>query len=193
MKRWTVVLWLLVAVSAMAQDANTAARLKYDEAEALYKQGSYAAAFDMYRAAWELKPLPGFLFNMAQCQRLRGEHDKAIALYEQFIAESPKDSPPVVLARKHIQESRAQLALEVRNQQAVGIPRADLPPRVEPSVAPARPSGLETTARVEPQPLYKKWWLWTGVGAVVVGGVVAGVLLSQDKCRDASLGCVPLK
>jgi hypothetical protein len=28
-------------------------------------------------------------------------------------------------------------------------------------------------------PVYKRWWLWTSVGAVVVGGVVAGALLAR--------------
>jgi tetratricopeptide (TPR) repeat protein len=30
-------------------------------------------------------------------------------------------------------------------------------------------------------PLYKRWWLWTLVGAAVVGGTVAAVLLAQPK------------
>ncbi len=38
---------------------------------------------------------------------------------------------------------------------------------------------LDTPAKKKP--LYKQWWLWTAVGAVVVGGAVAaGVLLTKD-------------
>jgi hypothetical protein len=39
-----------------------------------------------------------------------------------------------------------------------------------------------------PKPLYKNAWLWTGVGLVVVGGVVAGVLLAT---RDNDTRTVP--
>ncbi|HEX5657661.1 MAG TPA: hypothetical protein VFX59_10725, partial [Polyangiales bacterium] len=44
--------------------------------------------------------------------------------------------------------------------------------------------------RDEPQPLRKKWWLWTGVGAVVVAGVTAGLIaaLHDSGTRDASGG-----
>ncbi|MEY4509376.1 MAG: hypothetical protein RLZZ450_1498 [Pseudomonadota bacterium] len=32
-------------------------------------------------------------------------------------------------------------------------------------------------------PVYKKWWLWTSMGAVVVGGAVAGILLARRETR----------
>jgi hypothetical protein len=32
-------------------------------------------------------------------------------------------------------------------------------------------------------PVYKKWWLWTSIGAVVVGGAVAGILLARRETR----------
>jgi tetratricopeptide (TPR) repeat protein len=41
-----------------------------------------------------------------------------------------------------------------------------------------RSEHLETSA-----PLYTRWWLWAGVGAVVVGGVTAAVLLSGGTSR----------
>ncbi|HEX5657936.1 MAG TPA: hypothetical protein VFX59_12110, partial [Polyangiales bacterium] len=39
-----------------------------------------------------------------------------------------------------------------------------------------------------PRPLYKNAWLWTGVGLVIAGGVVAGVLLAT---RDKDTRTVP--
>jgi hypothetical protein len=32
----------------------------------------------------------------------------------------------------------------------------------------------------EPRPLYTRWWLWTGVGAAIAGGVTAFVLLRKN-------------
>lgn len=32
-------------------------------------------------------------------------------------------------------------------------------------------------------PVYKRWWLWTSIGAVVVGGAVAGILIAQRQTR----------
>ncbi len=34
----------------------------------------------------------------------------------------------------------------------------------------------------EKKPVYKEWWLWTVVGVVVAGGVVAGVVCGLGKC-----------
>lgn len=75
-------------------------------------------------------------------------------------------------------------------------------PYEQPVVLPAReaaPSGgfdelpddfpmeiLDTPA--PSKPIYKQWWLWTVVGAVVVGGATAaGVLLSKDSDGPANL------
>jgi hypothetical protein len=30
-------------------------------------------------------------------------------------------------------------------------------------------------------PVYKRWWFWTGVGAVVVGGAVTAFFLTRPK------------
>lgn len=32
-------------------------------------------------------------------------------------------------------------------------------------------------------PLYKRWWLWTSIGAVVAGGVAAGLILGLRPAR----------
>jgi hypothetical protein len=37
-------------------------------------------------------------------------------------------------------------------------------------------------------PLYKKWWLWTIVGVVVAGGVVAGAVVGTQKPAAWSTG-----
>ena len=39
------------------------------------------------------------------------------------------------------------------------------------------PGPLQLPPAVEPAPVYKRWWLWTGVGVAVVGAGVAGLLL----------------
>jgi hypothetical protein len=43
--------------------------------------------------------------------------------------------------------------------------------------------------------VYARWWFWTGVGAVVVGGVVTAVLLGRNSGQkspayDLGVPCV---
>ncbi|HEX6240186.1 MAG TPA: PEGA domain-containing protein, partial [Polyangiales bacterium] len=40
-----------------------------------------------------------------------------------------------------------------------------------------RPQDVPATA---PTPVYRRWWLWTTLGVVVAGGVVAAVLLKRE-------------
>lgn len=57
----------------------------------------------------------------------------------------------------------------------------DLAPRVAtPAQAASTVAATTSNVRVDSseQPLYKKWWLWTAVGAVVVAGVLTAVLAS---------------
>jgi hypothetical protein len=46
---------------------------------------------------------------------------------------------------------------------------------------PASSGGTDDQSAGERKPLYKSWLLWTGVGAVVVGGVIAAVMLTGNK------------
>jgi hypothetical protein len=82
-------------------------------------------------------------------------------------------------------------------------PRQDVTPKVliVPQVEPrdSRPSeyrpiiaapGDTPSARVletKQKPVYKQWWLWTIVGAVVIGGVTTGVLLGTAKVGNVSV------
>jgi tetratricopeptide (TPR) repeat protein len=96
-------------------------------------------------------------------------------------------------------------------------PPADTtPPTAGSSSAPPPPAGpvatpvpppVDTTANLtsppvtpEPasaeQPIYKKWWFWTGVGAVVVAGTVTAIMLtrqSSNPCGVTSLTCWEIK
>jgi tetratricopeptide (TPR) repeat protein len=75
---------------------------------------------------------------------------------------------------------------------ALTPPPAVAPPLPEPSAAAASTSSATVSstlvaapplATAERKPVYKRWWFWTGVGAVVAGGVVAAIVLSGPTTR----------
>ena len=95
---FTLVLMLLALTGASAQAATPEmekqARRSFQRAESHFKAGLFAEALAEYQDGYERLPLPGFLINMAQCQRRLGDLVQARATYRKFILVAP-DSPYV--------------------------------------------------------------------------------------------------
>jgi hypothetical protein len=70
------------------------------------------------------------------------------------------------------------------------------PPPAYPAGPEQQPAGTLVSQPQQPpqsEPVYTKWWFWTIIGAVVVGGVVTAVALSggttKPPCPPAALSC----
>ena len=48
------------------------------------------------------------------------------------------------------------------------------------------PQLVATAAPAEKQPVYKKWWLWTAVGGVIVAGGVIAIAVAATTPKDAA-------
>jgi tetratricopeptide (TPR) repeat protein len=63
-----------------------------------------------------------------------------------------------------------------------------------PHVAPAlvTPAANVAVAPPQPRPFYRRWWFWTGAGALVAAGVVTALVLRQgdDYSKTGSLGTI---
>jgi tetratricopeptide (TPR) repeat protein len=84
-------------------DAEKQARRSFERAEAHFKAGLFAEALPEYQDGYEQLPLPGFLINIAQCQRRLGDLTQARATYRKFILIAP-DSPYVPEVRSLVAE-----------------------------------------------------------------------------------------
>ena len=83
------------AAGDAARTADRPARVLFERAEAKFDLGSFEAALADYQAAYELEPLPGFLFNIGQCYRNLGDYERARFFYRRFlIARSPHAQSP---------------------------------------------------------------------------------------------------
>jgi tetratricopeptide (TPR) repeat protein len=178
-----------------------AARAHSQEGDAYYKLEKYANAISEYEQAYLAKPDPSFLYNIAQCHRLAGNGAEAIHFYRRYLKDAP-NAPNRAVAEKHIRdlEDLASHGTAPPPAAPVPVPAAPAPvapPPTEPPLAPlpssatSPPSALNAppptstpvsttpavengapSAQTESQPIYHKWWFWTGVGAVVVGGII---------------------
>jgi tetratricopeptide (TPR) repeat protein len=74
----------------------------------------------------------------------------------------------------------------------VAIP---VPPPVDTTANLTSPPVAPAEASAE-QPIYKKWWFWTGVGAAVVAGTVTALVLTHQSsglCSGAGMNCWEVK
>jgi tetratricopeptide (TPR) repeat protein len=195
-------------VSAAPNAAEREARHRFDEAEASYRAGRYADALAKYQAGYAAMPLPGFLVNIAQCQRRLGDLKTARATYREFVLVAPDSRlvPEVETLVKQLDDLIADLAAGGSGQTvaAVGGGGTDVH-ATDPAAAPlslaASAPVAETSLVATPAPdasdasperPHTRWWLWGAVAvAAIAGGVATGIALSSPgttTIRAGSLG-----
>ncbi|MFP2913262.1 tetratricopeptide repeat protein, partial [Pyxidicoccus sp. 3LFB2] len=95
------------ARAAGESEAEAQARVRFSEGNLAYDVGDFDKALKSFSEAYRLKPLPGFLFNMAQCHRQLGQYSRAAFFYRRYLALVPDaSSGPVV--RELVQEMEAR-------------------------------------------------------------------------------------
>ena len=145
----------LVAGRARADEAT----VYQQKATAAFGLGEYKEAAENFEHAFKVHPDPALLFNAAQSNRLAGNKDRALTLYENYLhIYGAKDSRAAEV-QKHIDDLKAAMA---HGQAAATSPPATASP-------PAAPS--------DDRPLTSKPWFWIAVGGGVVAAAVVTVLL----------------
>jgi len=189
------------------------AKAVFAEAEKAYGLGRFEEALRGFERAYELLPLPGFLFNIGQCHRNLGNWERASFFYQGYLSRQPKaanaDKVQALVAQmddkvREQQEARARAAAAPPSApRPVGpLPVAPMaappgpPPPVVPAVAspgPAPPFTLAAAPAAAPTagrsgtPLYRRWWLWTAIGVVLVGasaGIAAAAVSPSVSSAD---------
>src|SRR5450432_160885 len=71
-------------------DDEKQARSLYERAEKSFDLGRFAEALADYQSAYEAKPLPGFLFNIAQCYRNMSNFERARFFFRRYLTLDPR-------------------------------------------------------------------------------------------------------
>ncbi len=175
----------------------------FKQAQKQYRLGRFVRALKLYEKAYELLPLPGFLYNIAQCHRMGKNYERALFFYKSYLSaqSSARNRGMVMILIAKCEKKMAMLAKAQRD--AAAQKRADalrlraerlarLKARIKARGAAPRP--YLPPPRPKSKPLVKKWWFWTsiggGVAALVVTGVLVGLLTtsSPGKWPSSSLG-----
>jgi tetratricopeptide (TPR) repeat protein len=154
--------------AAADDDPNDAkARELFRRAEAHFGAGELEQARQLYTRAYELRPLPGFLFNIAQCHHFNRQHERALFFYRSYLARLP-DAHNRAEVERLIAATEAELA-RLRRERAADKPRP----------SPAPPAAVE--AREPPT----RAWLIAGASAsaalLVTGAVTGGLSIARSR------------
>lgn len=200
---------LAPVAAAAALDAKGEVEAK--QATRLYKEGHYEDAAKLFsRLTVEYPELTIFERNLGACFYYLRKPEPALSNLRGYLNHRkdilPDDKAVVERWIDEMETLRVQNAAASSATSVTG-PAPGAPPAVPATSSPALqttpttaaaagldlssspPSADATTART---PIYKTWWLWTGVGAVVVAGVVTAVLLagkSDNLCAGSGNRC----
>jgi tetratricopeptide (TPR) repeat protein len=167
-------LTLGIATPALGSDAEAEARVHFQKGMAAFELGKFQEALAEYERAYELAPLPGFLFNIGQCHRNLGNHAKAIFSFRLYLRKKPEARNREAVGTL-ISELEAKQRAEARRKKA----------RVPVFVPESRPVVPPPPPPPPPTPVYKRWWLWTLVVAAA-GGAAVGIYFAA-RPREASI------
>lgn len=178
------------AANREKQDAGeTQARAAAQVAKGEYERGEFASALASFEKAYALKAVPGLLFNIAQCHRQLGNHERAIVYFQRFLESSPNPAQANATRELMATEKAKHAASEKEKVEAVEqarrleVERArEAAARAEAEAAQHR-SDLNASIKegppeaVENRPAYTRWWFWTAIGAVAVTAAVTSVVV----------------
>lgn len=168
---------LLVAARSDAEDRGLA-RDHYKRAMLHYKLAEYQKALDEFKEAFRNYEEPSMLFNIAQCHRQLGQRADAIRFYRAYLRDVPGSAN-----RAEVERTIEKLDAEER---ADAIARAAAAQPKTTTTAPPATTNLVVATPPTKKPVYKQWWLWTGVGAGVVAlGLGLGLGLGLPRAPSA--------
>lgn len=196
MRAFSVAVVMLCAVSA-AYGTPQEAKAHYEQAAKFYDLGDFKEALGEFKAAFLAHDDPVYLFNIAQCFRMLGDHEKAAMEYRAYLRRSP-NAPNRVRVEEFIAIAEKELQRKANTvsptgtlkptpttapEPAVVTAPASKPVEPAPSATPVAASNPDSDA---PRPIYKRWYLWVPIGVVVVAAVVVGAIFATQS-HDAPI------
>lgn len=175
------------AAAAPASNDKRSTRELIDSATKHFAAGEYDAAISDFYAAYQKKPIPALLFNIAQAHRKAEHWQEALTLYERFMKDDPK-SQLVPEAEAHSAAMRARIdaqkaSAEREAAERLAKQRAEeaeaLAVAREAERKKAEAALLLAASRKSEKPIYKRGWFWGIVGGVVAAAAItAGVVVA---------------
>jgi tetratricopeptide (TPR) repeat protein len=181
-------LFAIIAFFALARgvphaDEPSASRRAFVSGMKHFDLGEFKEALSDFKDGYRAKEDPVFLFNIAQCYRAMSEQRDALRYYRLYLSRSP-DAPN----RNEVEHRIVDLETAIAAGKTGTTTEAPVPSTEKKQAAPASSAANPAQAAIAhgeepmlhataprnkpPQPVYKKWWLWTLVGVAAAGAAV---------------------
>jgi tetratricopeptide (TPR) repeat protein len=158
------------------------ARGLFQAGRAAYAAGRFDEALGFFEQAYARSERPELLFNIGQAaDRLRLDA-KALRAFEAFLEERP-DAPnraeveARIVALRHAEGARRGATGEDPDY-APAQTFAPSPEQTATQAEGARPYDDAHTRSDDDTAVTERWWFWTGLGAVVIGGTALALALA---------------
>jgi hypothetical protein len=157
----------ITALALLAAPAAAAQEDRDVQARDLFVAGKYDQALVAYRALHQSTGHPTYLRNIGRCHQMLRQPAPAIASFRAYLRE----------ARQLEAAERREIEGYIAEMEALPAPPPSLavPPEQAPPGAP--PVELVERRSAAAEPVTRKWWFWTGVGALVAGAVVTALVI----------------
>ncbi|MDB4965139.1 MAG: hypothetical protein JWN44_828 [Myxococcales bacterium] len=192
-------------------DRSVEARRHFENGTRMYAKGQLAEALVEFEKANELKPDAALLYDLAETHRALGHDSSALAFYRAFLEAAPYSSKREevdgkirLLAdqvvrrdseRKQIEADVAAHAREAEEAKRVAQQFSAIATLQTLRAEEAQKAAREAQQRADKVmalnqavPIYKRWWLWTLVGAVAVGVVITTVVVATPQVPATNQG-----
>jgi len=196
---WKVSIASLVFLFAASSARASSLKPRERAAQKACLLGDYKKGIEILSDLYLDTKDPNYLYNQGRCLEQNGQYSPAILRFEEYLRKA-KNLSPAETEDAHKRIDDAQAAIDRRGKPARAEPVPAPAPEPAPAKAipvfattpsPAAPAPLviaQPAPTPEPaasEPVYKRWWFWTGIGTVVAAGVVTAVLLSSKSAAKS--------
>ena len=146
---------LLLASPALCDDSATEqARQHYETGTKQYDLGHWDDAIREFEKAYELRPDPSFLYNLAQAYRRKGDSKRALDLYKNYLVKIPKAPQRAEIEEriKSLQKQIDEAASAKPAPSALEPTATTAEPPASPTAVPATEASATSSPKVGPGP-----------------------------------------
>jgi tetratricopeptide (TPR) repeat protein len=186
-------------------EETSKARQHFQRGRVHFDLKEYPQALEEWKDAYRYVQDPILLFNIGQCHYKLEHWDEALSFYRNYLRRAPEaktGAPPVSTGPPSTSPRPVEppsggppAAAPPPSVSSPDKPPGGLiPPPVASSVPPPDSSPVTLTGTSdtgEPPAIYKRWYFWAGVGAVVLTGVIITAAASRGGTETGQCALEP--